>query len=753
MLDIIGIVERVTYYNQENGYSVLRLKPENQKNGLPGLDLEGLLTVVGNLPMLSPGEKITISGDYSTHPKHGLQFRASSCKKLLPVTITGIERYLGSGLIKGIGPQLSKRIVKHFKGKTLEIIENDPQQLASVPGIGPDRTEKIIKAWEEQQQVKEIMLFFHGHEISSTLAVKIYKQYGDKAIEVVKENPYQLEQDIFGIGFKTADRIAQDLGLAHDHPSRIEAGIVYTLNSMINNGHVFAPYRDLIKKAAELLEVDTTATSNGINRLLNVRRVKRESIVPNKNEANIKDKCLKISENKPEFGEDMIYLTPFYHSERGVTQQLFDLASTTYTIHQKELQFNQQDLSQEQQQAIRMAVSNPISVITGGPGTGKTTCLKALILNLELHHFRYALTSPTGRAAKRLSEATSRPAQTIHRLLGYSPDKGFQYNEKFPFKIDYLVVDEASMLDLLLAYHLLKALKPGTQVLFVGDADQLPSVGAGDVLRDIISSQQVPVTRLTTIFRQEEDSLIIQNAHRINHGEMPFFSKSTQGDFFLFPAEDAETARDWITELVSERIPQKFGFDSLNDIQIISPIYRGEAGVDALNRVLQEKLNPPNKKKAEIKLFGRIYRVGDKIMQMRNNYDKDVFNGDIGHIRKIDPINQIIEVLFDQSQRVFYDFSEADEMALAYAVSVHKSQGSEFPVIVMPVLTQHYIMLQRNLLYTGVTRAQKMCVLIGNNKAIRIAINNNKVSLRHSYLANRIKNQFEGSKTSKEIYY
>jgi exodeoxyribonuclease V alpha subunit len=742
MILISGVIERITYYNPENGYTVLRLRPDHPRaKQIAGLNLEGLMTVVGNLLELSPGEHVKLEGDYVTHAKHGLQFKAEKCEQVLPVTVTGIERYLGSGLIKGIGPGLSKRIVKHFNKETLDIIEETPHRLKDVPGIGPERTEKIIKAWEEQKQVKEIMLFLHSHKISTNLAVKIFKAYGDRALEVVRENPYQLEQDIYGIGFKTADRIAQNLGLPADHPSRIEAGVVYALNEMINEGHVFAPENNLVNRAIELLDVDKGMIKPALSRLTLADRIREENISVQPN----KDDHHGVSESRASYGDSLIYLTPFYHSEIGVAARIRELMNHAVDPHQGSLFLKAEELSPEQIQALEIAIRQPVSVLTGGPGTGKTTCLKALINHLESQQSSYALASPTGRAAKRLSEATGRPASTIHRLLGYSPAKGFLFHEKNPLKVDFLIVDEASMLDLLLAYHLLKALRPGTQVLFVGDVDQLPSVGAGDVLRDIIASSEVPISRLTTIYRQAENSQIVHNAHRINRGQMPVFSKTADGDFFLFPAEDAEKAADWVVDLVHERIPKQFGFDPIKDIQVLTPMYRGAAGVDVLNEKLQEKLNPFGKGKQEQKLFGRIYREGDKVMQIRNNYDKDIYNGDIGYIDDINLIEKELRVLIDNARTVVYDFSEVDELVPAYAVSVHKSQGSEFPAVVMPILTQHYVMLQRNLIYTGITRAARLCVLVGNRKALHIAINNNQVAKRFSLLGQRIRESSNSS--------
>ncbi len=739
MIKIFGVIERITYYNPENGYSVLRFRPDmSARNEIAGLNLEGLMTVVGNLPALSPGEHVQLEGEYITHTQYGIQFQAKMCEKELPVTTVGIERYLGSGMIKGIGPSLAKRIVDYFKEDTIRIIEDDPNQLLDVPGIGPDRTEKIINTWEEQRQVKEIMLFLHDHQVNSNLAVKIIRTYGDQAIEVIKNNPYRLEQDVHGVGFKKADKIAQNLGLSKDHPSRIEAGVFYALNQMVNEGHVYSPKNMLVESVINLLEVDKSLVDPAIKRLTSQGRIISERIHVSKT-GSIKHPS--IPESKISNRDDLIYLKSYYYAETSVADRIRELICHPITPRQGSLFGDSNELSTDQVRALETAINHPVSILTGGPGTGKTTCLKALIHTLEDLSVRYALASPTGRAAKRLSEATERPASTIHRLLGYSPAAGFQFNDKHFLNIRFLIVDEASMLDLLLAYHLLNALKPGSQVLFVGDVDQLPSVGAGDVLRDIIDCGKVPVSRLSTIYRQLEDSQIVLNAHHINQGQMPAFSKTAQGDFFLFPADKAEKAADWIVNLVQVRIPDQFDMDPVKDIQVLSPLYRGAAGVDILNKRLQEKLNPPSDRKPEKQVFDRVFRVGDKVMQIRNNYDKDVYNGDIGFVKGINNIDQSISVSMADDRTVLYDFSEVDELILAYAISVHKSQGSEFPVVVIPVLTQHYIMLQRNLLYTAITRASRCCVLVGNRKALRIAINNNQIAKRFTMLWARIQEQ------------
>jgi exodeoxyribonuclease V alpha subunit len=741
MDDLTGSVERITYYNPENGYTVLRLRPEkgSRRHQLPGQNQEGLVTVVGNLPEVSPGEHLRLGGRWNTHPKHGHQFQAEVCEQTLPASVAGIESYLGSGMIKGIGPKLAGRITSRFKEQTFEIIEQSPQRLLEVPGIGMDRLGKINAAWQEQKQVKEIMIFLHGHGVSTNLAVKIFKTYGDDSLQIVQQDPYRLERDIYGVGFKTADRIAQALGLAPEHPSRVEAGVVFALNELSDGGHVYAPRELLAERAVELLGVASDLIAPALERLAVEDRIRMDLVPAPVSRQSREPK--QIAESQAAYGAPVIYLTPFYFGEKGVAERLRALAEHPASYGTSLPKIDGLDLSAEQQAAVQMALRGTVSILTGGPGTGKTTCLKALITALEAEGRSVALASPTGRAAKRLSEASGRHARTIHRLLEFSPVEGFKHNEKNPLAVDFLVVDEASMLDLLLMNNLLKALRPGTHLLLVGDVDQLPSVGAGDVLRDLIASGLLPVTRLTTIFRQAAGSQIIRNAHRINQGQMPEFSKE-DGDFFLFPAEDAAQAADWIIDLVTERIPAKFGVDPVSDVQVLTPMYRGPAGVMMLNERLQTRLNPPVASKAERKLYGTVFRAGDKVMQVQNNYDKDVYNGDIGFIRRIDVIEQALRVDFD-SRPVDYDWSEADQLMLAYVISVHKAQGSEFPAVVMPVVTQHYTMLQRNLLYTAITRARKLCVLAGNRRALGIAVRNNKVAQRFSALAWRLGNASE----------
>jgi exodeoxyribonuclease V alpha subunit len=746
METIHGSVERITYYNPENGYSVVRIRPERDISS--GLNRDGLLTAVGNLPELSPGEHVRLRGHWANHPRHGVQLQVEYCEQTMPATEAGVRRYLGSGLIKGIGPRLAERIVDYFGGETLTVIDHHPNRLLEVPDIGPKRAGQITRAWDEQRQVKEIMLFLHGHRVSTNLAIKIFKQYGDQALEVVQTDPYQLARDIYGVGFKTADGIAQNLGLPPGHPSRIEAGALYVINQKIDDGHVYVPRETLIEDSAALLEVPQDQIPSALDRLLRDDRVRLETLPTtglSRDEPGVDPSP--GSSLRPLGEAKAVYLTPFYHSETGLASRLKILARTLPSrLSDLPPAFVSlmPDLSQEQILAIRTALTHPVSVLTGGPGTGKTTAIRALIGALEETGKRHALCAPTGRAAKRLSESTGHPASTIHRLLGFSPAEGFKHHLQNPLPIDLLVVDEASMLDLLLAHHLFKALEPGTHVLLVGDADQLPSVGAGDVLRDLIASDLAPVTRLNVIFRQASGSWIITNAHRINRGQLPQFPQRREpenaiprGDFFLFPAETAEEAGDWVENLVCERIPATFGIKPA-EIQTLSPLYRGPAGVTALNARLQNTLNPGGPLRPERALFGQIFRLGDRVMQTQNDYDKDVYNGDIGAVSGLDPIEHTLQVAFDDRQ-VTYDWVEADQLTLAYAISVHKSQGGEYPAVVVPVIRQHYLMLQRNLLYTAITRAQRLCVLVGDRRAIAIAVRNDRAAQRHTALDWRLK--------------
>jgi exodeoxyribonuclease V alpha subunit len=728
-----GVVERVTYYNPENGYSVIRLAPARARRSLNPAD--DLITVVGNLPEVQPGEHLRLAGQWANHADYGRQFRAEKCEQTLPATVDGIRRYLGSGLIKGIGPKTAEKIVGAFGAETLYVIDSEPQRLREVPDIGEKRYQLITAAWETQKAIKDVMVFLQSHGVSTALAIKIYKQYGDESLKVVQTEPYRLARDIWGIGFKTADKIARALGLPHDSPARIDAGVAHTLSELADDGHVYAPQSELLRASAELLEVPAELVPAALERLEADGRIRRETL--------------------PGATESAVYLTPFYHAEVNAAARLKALLGAPDLFGQRASRLQDfanadwgallssasstpsvDSLSAEQRAAVQTALTSKVCVLTGGPGTGKTTSLRAVMQLLERGRHPVALASPTGRAAKRLSEATGRSAQTLHRLLGFSPLDGFTFDEGHRLPAHMVVVDEVSMLDLLLFNNLLKAVDPAAHLLLVGDVDQLPSVGAGDVLRDLVRSGRVPVVRLTQIFRQAADSHIITNAHRVNHGEFPLFEKGSR-DFFLFAEEDAEAAAERVVDVVAHRIPGKFGLNPLTDVQVLAPMRRGSAGVVTLNARLQAALNPPAPGKAERQMGGRILRVGDRVMQIRNNYQKEVFNGDIGGVVDVDAESQTLTVEFD-GRPVLYDWADADELQHAFAVSIHKSQGSEFPAVVVPLLTQHYVMLQRNLLYTAITRARQLCVIVGTRKAISIAVRNAAVAQRWSGLGARL---------------
>ena len=725
-----GTVERITYHSEETGYTVVRLAVSGFRDAL---------TAVGNMADVNVGESLRLEGLWATHPQYGRQFKVLDYKTVLPATVEGIRKYLGSGLIKGIGPVMARRIVKKFGAQTLDVIEREPDRLLSVLGIGPKRVALVKRAWEEQKQIREVILFLQAHDVRTFLAVKIYKKYGDDAITMVQQDPYRLARDIYGIGFLTADKIARNLGIPEDAPQRVAAGVSYVLSELADEGHVYAPQGELTTKAARILSVDARLVAGGIEALEADEQVRCETIIYRTGEERA---GTAIRE------EQAVYLTPFYYGEVGVANRLRALVnhSTDRLAFFQSARWEQTfayleeksalKLSPTQTEAVRTALTHRVTVLTGGPGTGKTTTVQTIIRLLEARRHRYVLASPTGRAAKRLSEATGRPAKTIHRLLEYSPLEGFKRHAENPLEADMVIVDEASMLDLLLANHLLKAIPVEGHLLLVGDVDQLPSVGAGNVLRDVIDSGLTAVVRLEIIFRQAEGSYIIENAHRINQGQKPRFPRDAM-DCFLFVESDPEAAADLIVDVVQNRIPHKFGLDPLNDVQVLSPMYRGAVGVGNLNHCLQAALNPPSPNKPERRLAGRAFREGDRVIQLRNNYDLNVFNGDVGHIAAIDPGDQTLTVNVDD-RRVVYGWASTDELTHAYAISVHRSQGSEYPAVVMPVMMTHYIMLQRNLLYTAVTRAQRLVVLVGTRKAIAIAVRNNKVAQRHSGLTTRL---------------
>jgi exodeoxyribonuclease V alpha subunit len=776
---LTGSVERITYYNEESGYTVLRLKPDS-RDVLPyahGKYADQLITVVGNLPALNPGEWLKLTGQWLTHAKHGRQFQVEVCEQSSPATVEGIRRYLGSGMVRGVGKVMAERIVTRFGAETLDVIDAQPERLREVLGIGQKRVDSVIKAWQEQRAIKDVMVFLHSHGISTHLAVKIYKQYGDQSLAVVQATPYRLVQDIHGIGFKTADKIAQALGLSPDDPARIEAGIHYTLAKMADDGHVYAPQAELEPAAADILQLPAERVTSVLETLENSELVRRETIQVASSEgrvANGKSRATsderrvtsdeqQITYDQSELAtrpsppatasvmreEQAVYLPALYFSETGLTRQIERLvrhpASRLWGLGNKahggrvageQGGVSAAVLTAQQQQAVDAALRHKLTILTGGPGTGKTTTINNLLNTLDAAGHTYVLASPTGRAAKRLTEATGREAKTIHRLLEFKPGEGFGRNDHNPIDADLIVIDEASMLDLVLAYNLLKAVDSASHLLLVGDVDQLPSVGAGDVLRDLIASGVAAVIRLEVIFRQATGSLIIRNAHRINQGLLPETSAEAS-DFYLFIKEDAAETAELLVDVVARRIPAKFGLDPFDDVQVLAPMYNGQAGVTRLNQMLQETLNPPGRK-PERRLGGRTFRVGDKVMQTVNNYDKSVYNGDIGRITAIDVIGQTLTVVIDGAP-VVYDFLEADELIHAYAVSVHKSQGSEYPCVVMPVVVQHYMMLQRNLLYTAVTRARKLVILVGTRRAIQIAVRTNPVAQRHTALDWRLK--------------
>ncbi len=706
MTKIRGVVERITYQNPENGYSVLRVAVKGYNE---------LVTVVGNLVDANVGSVLLIEGDWKVDKKYGSQFIAQKWEETVPATVFGIEKYLGSGLIKSVGPKFAKRIVNLFGMDTISVIEDTPERLNEVDGIGKKRVEMIVKSWEQQKEIKNIMLFLQGYDVSTSFAAKIYKTYGNDSIEIVKSNPYRLADDIWGIGFKTADSIASKLGFDKNCFTRCRSGILYTLNQLADEGHIYAEKEQLISKSTELLDTEREAVSDALEKILNT--------------------------NDLILDEEAIYLPPFYMAETGVARRLKLLNNSPARINTN-LKVNIPKLQEKigieydeiQAQGIQQAVNAKVMVLTGGPGTGKTTTTLGIIRVLQIMGLRILLAAPTGRAAKRMTETTGMEAKTIYRLLEFKPPEGYQKNENSPLDGDVLIVDESSMIDIILMNSLLKAIPPHMKMILVGDIDQLPSVGAGNVLRDIIDSEQFPVIRLTKIFRQAQSSRIIMNAHRINTGEFPNLSNGGNTDFFYIEEEEPELAAKKIVELVKYRLP-KYCHTAPSDIQVLSPMQRGVVGAANLNILLQEAINPSDKC---LYRAGRSFRQNDKVMQIRNNYDKEVFNGDIGIVSSIDFENRRLTVIFD-NRAVEYDVTELDELVQAYAITIHKSQGSEYPVVVMPVMMTHFVMLQRNLIYTGITRAKKMLVLVGTKKAISYAVKHVTVTKRNTKLRERLK--------------
>ncbi len=704
-----GVVERITYSNEENGFSVIKIKSKGYAE---------LVTVVGNLAAVNVGATIRVKGDWRYDSKYGRQFSVVDYRETVPATIAGIEKYLGSGMVKGIGPVYAKRIVARFKEDTLKIIEEQPDSLIDVEGIGQRRVDMIKKAWQEQKEIKNVMLFLQSNGVSTAYAVKIYKTYGNQSIDVVKTNPYRLADDIWGIGFKTADKIARQMGFDSNSFERCRSGLVYVLNELSSDGHCYATREQLLEEAGTILELDRTLIESTIDRM-----IEEKTVIPDERNA--------------------VYLPAFYYSELGAAGRVKQILADESRYKAVDIDEILENIQKEnniqydniQIEAVKTAVRSKFMVLTGGPGTGKTTTTLAVIKVFEKLNAKVLLAAPTGRAAKRMSEATGIEAKTIHRLLEYKPPEGYKKNEESPLDCDVLIIDETSMVDIILFYNLLKAVSNDTVLILVGDVDQLPSVGAGNVLKDIIESEVVNVVRLTRIFRQAQGSAIITNAHRINKGEPPNLKGGKNSDFFFIEEEEPQKVVQTITELCSKRLPNYYKVDPVNDIQVLCPMQKGETGAFNLNTILQEALNPTE---VCIKYGGTIYKLNDKVMQIKNNYDKNVFNGDIGSITSIDTEDRMLTISFDRVN-VEYDATELDEVVLAYATTVHKSQGSEYKIVVAPVTMQHYMMLQRNLLYTCVTRAKKVLVLVGSKKAIGIAGSNNRMQKRNTMLADRLK--------------
>ncbi|WP_031085138.1 ATP-dependent RecD-like DNA helicase [Streptomyces sp. NRRL WC-3549] len=725
-----GVLERITYANEENGYTVARVDTGRGSNDL--------LTVVGSLLGAQPGESLRMEGRWASHPQFGKQFQVDNYTTVLPATIQGIRRYLGSGLIKGIGPVMADRITTHFGVDTLDVIEQHPKRLVEVPGLGPKRTKMIAAAWEEQKAIKEVMVFLQGVGVSTSIAVRIYKKYGDASISVVKNQPYRLAADVWGIGFLTADRIAQAVGIPHDSPERVKAGLQYALSQSTDQGHCFLPEERLIADGVKLLQVDTGLVIECLAELAeDPEGVVREK-VPG-----------------PEDGQPVtaVYLVPFHRAEISLAAQVQRLL---HTPEDRMPAFRDVDwdkalswlgrrtgakLAPEQEAAVRLALSRKVAVLTGGPGCGKSFTVRSVVELARAKKAKVVLAAPTGRAAKRLSELTGAEASTVHRLLELKPGGDAAYDRERPLDADLVVVDEASMLDLLLANKLVKAVAPGAHLLLVGDVDQLPSVGAGEVLRDLLAKDgPVPSVRLTTIFRQAQQSGVVTNAHRINAGVPPV----TRGlsDFFLFVEDETEDAGVLAVDVAARRIPAKFGLNPRRDVQVLAPMHRGPAGAGHLNGLLQQAITPGRPDLPEKRFGGRVFRVGDKVTQIRNNYEKGengVFNGTVGVVTALDADEQALTVLTDEDEEIRYDFDELDELSHAYAMTIHRSQGSEYPAVVVPVTTSAWMMLQRNLLYTAVTRAKKLVVLVGSRKAIGQAVRTVSAGRRCTGLAFRLR--------------
>jgi exodeoxyribonuclease V alpha subunit len=727
-----AVLERITYANEETGYTVARVATDRSSD---------LLTVVGPLLGAQPGESLRLQGRWASHPQYGRQFQVEAYQTMLPATIQGIRRYLGSGLIKGIGPKMAERIVDHFGEDTLRLIEEEPGRLVEVPGLGPKRTAMITTAWAEQQAIKEVMVFLQGVGVSTSLAVRIYKAYRDDAIEVVRREPYRLAADVWGIGFKTADQIARSLGIPHDSPQRVKAGLQFALSQAAEDGHCYLPETELVAKATGLLEVEDGLTSRCLEELIQEEGVVAEPL-PNTPQS-------PIDQQAP--ADRAIWLVPFHRAElalAGGLRRLLEapvdrLASFQTVDWAVALDWLRRStgvtLAPEQEAAVRLALTKRVAVLTGGPGCGKSYTVRAIVALARAKHAKILLAAPTGRAAKRLSELAGLEAATLHRLLQLRPGGDAAFDRDHPLDADLVVVDESSMLDVLLANKLIKAIPPGAHLLFVGDVDQLPSVGAGEVLRDLLAADRLPRVRLTHVFRQAQQSGVITNAHRINAGQPPL----THGlaDFFLFAEDDPEQVADLVVDIVANRLPRRFGLDPRREVQVLCPMHRGPAGAGVLNERLQAALTPGREGLPERRFGGRVYRVGDKVMQIRNNYDKGsagVFNGSVGVVTALSLEDQELRVRLDEDEEVGYGFDELDELTHAYAVSIHRSQGSEYPCVVVALTMSAWLMLQRNLLYTAVTRAKQLVVLVGSRRALAKAVRTQGAGRRYTALTQRL---------------
>jgi exodeoxyribonuclease V alpha subunit len=751
-----GSVESIVFRNEDNHYTVARFRPNDSGR----LFRDDLTTIVGVLPGVHVGELLSVEGDWEKDPKYGRQLHITSFTQRLPASKEGITRYLSSGLIKGVGPKKAQRIVEQFGEQTLAIIEQQPERLSEVKGISAKDREQIEKSWAEQSEIKELHLFLQSHDVSMNLATRIYKQFGQESIKVVRENPYKLAQDVYGIGFRTADEIAVKLGLPRDSIPRIATGLKFVLAQAANeDGHCYLPENELVYRASDLLQAPSELISIAMEELRGERDIFVESPLPVQVDVDSRgvddqEPLNEWSEAEESSPQQRIYFGPFWHAENGsarilrnllrspsklppVSQQHWD-AVFNYLAEKRNML-----LTEKQRTAVQMAYISKVSILTGGPGTGKSTSIRALLMVLRKRKIEVALAAPTGRAAKRLTEATGAvgfQAKTLHRLLEYAPhDNTYQRNEENPLPYQFVIVDEVSMVDILLFYHLLKALPRDAHLLLVGDADQLPSVGPGNVLRDLLRSGAIPSVVLTELFRQAQQSQIVVNAHRINAGQMPSLKRDAGSDFFFVQEEDPIRAQHLVLDFVQRRIPNHYHLKPMTDIQVISPMYKGPLGVTNLNEELQARLNPDAS--VTLEWGGHVLRLGDKVMQVRNDYDKGVFNGDVGWIRAIDKENSTVKVEFWEEAGpllVSYHFHELDELVLAYAVTVHKSQGNEYPAIVLTLVNQHYMLLQRNLLYTAITRAKRICVIVGQIRALEAAVRNNRVALRNTGLAERL---------------